>query len=254
METRHYYAVFLCVIISIIVCVIIQNSVGMYNKNDADNYVSASKNMESDDNNDKAGKMNSKVAYLTFDDGPSKNTPKVLDILDKYNIKATFFMIGQQINEENKELVKSMSDEGHKIGIHTYCHDYKSIYVNEKTYVEDFNKTKEIIEKVTGISPTIYRFPGGSCNVYIGCIKDKLISGLSEEGYTYYDWNVSGEDSVGHPTTYSIYNNVVKDVCNFDNPIILLHDSAINDNTVNALEDIIKYILEKGYTFGTLSE
>lgn len=203
-----------------------------------------------DSSNDK-GEV-SKTVYLTFDDGPSRNTGKVLEILREYDINATFFLIASQITPEYEEVVKRITASGNAIGVHTYSHEYGSIYKNTESYIDDFNLARERIEEVTDSKPKIYRFPGGSHNCYLKEDKKDIINRLSKEGYTYYDWNVSGEDSVGKATTESIYENVIKDVADFDEPVILLHDSSINDNTVKVLPQIIEYIKEKGYTFKTL--
>lgn len=197
-------------------------------------------------------KENEKIAYLTFDDGPSKNTKKVLEILDKYEIKATFFIIGSSVTEDYVEQLKSMEKEGHSIGIHTFSHKYNQIYLSKDAYIKDFNKAKEVLCKNLKNNPTIYRFPGGSCNCFIGAEKKSIIEELKNDGYTYYDWNVSGEDSVNHPTVNSIVNNVLKDYKNFTKPIILLHDGPSNANTVSALPTIIENIQKSGYKFETL--
>ena len=194
-----------------------------------------------------------KIAYLTFDDGPSKNTRKILDILDKYNVKATFFVVGSLVNKEYGSLLKSMYDEGHSIGIHTFSHDYNQIYLSKEEYLKDFNKAKESIEKYVGNPIKIYRFPGGSCNCFIGKDKDDIIKELEAKNYNYYDWNVSGEDSLNNPSLDSIIRNVVKDYKNLNRPIILLHDGVKNNNTVYSLSTIIENLKRDGYSFGTLN-
>lgn len=195
-----------------------------------------------------------KVAYLTFDDGPSKNTYKVLEILDKYDIKATFFVIGTNITPEYEKLLKSIEKEGHVIGIHTFTHKYNYIYTSAGNYIEDFNRAYDQLKNILNTPPSIYRFPGGSCNCYVGAFKTDIVRKLKTRGFTYYDWTVSGEDSVGSPTVESIVENVLGDIDRFENPVILLHDSSINKNTVEALEDIILGLKEKGYEFAPLGD
>ena len=145
-----------------------------------------------------------------------------------------------------------MEKEGHSIGIHTFSHKYNQIYLSKDAYIEDFNKAKDILCKNLKNNPKIYRFPGGSCNCYIGAEKKAIVEELKNKGYTYYDWNVSGEDSVNHPTVNSIVNNVLKDYKNFTKPIILLHDGPSNSNTVIALPTIIENIQKSGYKFEVL--
>lgn len=195
---------------------------------------------------------NKRVVYLTFDDGPSKNTYKVLEILDKYDIKATFFVIGANITQEYETLIKDMEQRGHTIGIHTFSHKYNYIYSNVNSYIEDFNKAYCQLERIMETPPAIYRFPGGSCNCYVGGLKKEIVERLKARGFSYFDWTISGEDSVGKPTVEGIIKNVLNDIGDFENPIVLLHDSSINENTVDALESIILGIKERGYEFGVL--
>lgn len=195
-----------------------------------------------------------RVAYLTFDDGPSDNTRKVLDILEKYNIKATFFMIAETITPERYDLVKEMMAEGHVVGIHTYSHNYRQIYASVEAYLNDFYLAYTRMYEVTGQQPTVFRFPGGSSNCFMKGIKKEVIAEMQRRGFTYYDWQVSAEDAVGNPTRRSIMRNVAKDFKRFRKPIILLHDSSINSLMVQSLEDIIKLIKGEGYTFDTVDK
>jgi len=107
-----------------------------------------------------------KIAYLTFDDGPSEQTIIVLDILKEENIHATFFLIGEEITSEREAIVKRMVEEGHTIGLHTYCHDYDVIYRSVDDFLADYEKLYKRLYEVTGLKPSIFRFPGGSTNRY----------------------------------------------------------------------------------------
>lgn len=193
-----------------------------------------------------------KVAYLSFDDGPSKNTEKILQILREKDACATFFLIGSTIDDEGKESIKHIVEQGSKIGIHSYCHEHKAIYSSVKGFLDDFYKVYTQIYEITGQKPNIFRFPWGSYNSYSKPIKKNLISEMERRGFTYYDWNVSAEDSVGHPTQSSIMKNIMKDVKRYNQPVILMHDSRINDLTVQMLPTIIDKLKELGYTFDTL--
>ncbi len=194
-----------------------------------------------------------KVCFLTFDDGPSANTLKVLDVLDEKNIKATFFVIGEEINEANASILKEVVNRGHHIGIHTYVHDYDKIYKSVDSFLKDYDKAFQRIEEVTGIRPYIYRFPGGSYNYYLKRIRKELVAEMERRGFIYYDWNVSGEDSVGSPTAYSIKKNISRDLNRYQCPVILLHDGQTNPLTAKVLGGIIDYIESKGYEFDTLN-
>lgn len=190
-----------------------------------------------------------KVAYLTFDDGPSVITEDVLDILKEEDVKATFFMIGNQINEKTKPIVDRLCSEGHQIGVHTFCHEAGSIYCSAESYYSDLMKAEQIILEYTGTAPLVYRFPWGSANGYIKGFRKEIVCKLSDVGMEYCDWNVSGEDSIGTPSAAQIYKNVRKNYDKFSQPVILLHDSATRKETVRALPDIIKLYKEAGYTF-----
>lgn len=193
-----------------------------------------------------------KTAYLTFDDGPSEITEEILDILKKEDIRATFFLIGKQITEDTEPILKRMAEEGHLIGVHTYSHKSDEIYSSAKAYVEDAQKTADRIEEVTNIKPVFYRFPWGSVNCYLSGICDEIIKQMEKKGYTYFDWNVSAEDSVGKPTKASILKNIRKDYAKYNEPVLLMHDSSINKVTAQALPEIIKELKEQGYTFDTI--
>ena len=197
-----------------------------------------------------------KICYLTFDDGPSENTLQVLDTLDKYKIKAVFFVIGSEVllDEKNQEILKEVSERGHLIALHTYSHDYKKIYASVDAFLDDYEKVFNVIEELTGQRPYIFRFPGGSYNSCVKYIRRDIITEMKRRGFIYYDWNVSGEDSVGHPSKYTILKNIKRDLNRYHLPVVLLHDGQANKITANSLEDIIKYIQEQGYEFGRLDE
>lgn len=194
-----------------------------------------------------------KRAYLTFDDGPSENTEKVLAVLDQYHIKATFFLIADQITPDKEALVKRMVQEGHVIGVHTYSHKSKEIYKNKEACIEDIVKTYKKIEEITGVKPKYYRFPYGSANCYVSGYCNAVIKDLEEMGLTYIDWNVTGEDSVGKPTEYSVMKNL-KTFEKYIEPVILLHDGSSNKLTASILEEIVQKIQAAGYEFGTIEE
>ena len=196
-----------------------------------------------------------KVAYLSFDDARSEFTPVILDTLKNKNVPATFFLVGNEITPEREEIVKRELAEGHRIGVHTFSHKKDELYCNEERFFEDFNMCRDRIQEVTGVAPTLHRFPWGSSNSYVCPIVDDLIQKLKEQNVMSFDWNVSGEDSVGsHVPGAVIYRNVAKDLEKHDQPIILLHDSNTMKNTAAVLGEIIDLITEKGYTFGTLDE
>lgn len=195
-----------------------------------------------------------KTCYLTFDDGPTEeNTEEVLDILKKYDVKATFFVIYRDSASE-KALYKRIVDEGHTIAVHSASHKYNKIYTSVDAYLADFEKLSNHIESITGVKPTIFRFPGGSVNSYNMDIYQELIAEMIRRGYVYYDWNVSsGDTSTSHGDVSTITENVLNG-CKKDSndKIVLLHDGIGHSNTVQALPTIIEGLIEQGYTFSAL--
>ena len=197
-------------------------------------------------------KKEERIAYLTFDDGPSKNTFKVLDILEEQDIKATFFIVGSAIDKNGEICLKRMSNEGHTIGIHTYSHMCNEIYCSVERFLDDFNMVYQQVYEITGERVNIYRFPWGSNNNYSKNIKNALLEEMERRGFTCYDWNVDSKDSVGRPSSYKILSSIKKDLKRQEQPIILMHDSKINSLTIKLLPDIIKMLQELGYEFDTL--
>ena len=178
------------------------------------------------------------VIYLTFDDGPSHNTTQVLDILKANNIKATFFVVNSNI-DGHEALYRRIVEEGHTIGIHTYSHQYKNIYSSVDDYLADFEKMFNKVYEITGVKPDIFRFPGGSINVYNQDIYVELIAEMLRRGFTYYDWNVSSGDAGQTYTAAQIQNAVIQGVGSKDKSIVLMHDSSTKQATVAALQGII---------------
>lgn len=194
-----------------------------------------------------------KIAFLSFDDGPSKVTNQILDTLKENEVKATFFIIAGNVNNEKLEYLTRMAEDGHVIGIHTYSHDHRDIYQSVESYLNDFYKAYQLVYETTGIKTNIFRFPWGSNNNYNKKIRNELTSEMIRRGFRFYDWNVSAEDSTGSPSAKKIRDNVLKDLDRFNNPIILMHDSAINKNTAKVLPEIVEVMKDKGFTFDTLN-
>jgi len=178
------------------------------------------------------------IVYLTFDDGPSANTEIVLDILKANDIKATFFVVNSNI-EAHQHLYKRIVDEGHSLGIHTYSHQYTQIYSSVDAYLADFNNIFQKVYELTGIKPTIFRFPGGSINTYNQNFYTELAAEMLRRGFTYYDWNVSSGDAGITYTSAAIQNAVVTGCLNKQRSIVLMHDSSTKGATAGALQNII---------------
>lgn len=178
-----------------------------------------------------------KTMYLTFDDGPSEeNTTRVLDILKERNIKATFFLVGENV-ERYPEIVRRIAREGHAIGIHCYNHDYKKLYDNAKNYVEDFERARRVVYEVCGVQAQMFRFPGGSINSYNKEVYTKIIEEMTSRGYVYYDWNASLEDAASSVAPEKLLANGVETTKGRKKVILLAHDVIYDTGTI--LEELL---------------
>lgn len=165
-----------------------------------------------------------KTMYLTFDDGPSEeNTIRVLEILKERNIKATFFLVGENVRKY-PEIAQRIVAEGHTIGIHCDSHDYETIYASADSFMEDFEKAHQTVYEVTGVDTKLFRFPGGSINAYNDAVRDEIIEKMTEEGYIFYDWNASLEDAVKETTPEKLVANGVDTTLGRKKVILLAHD------------------------------
>lgn len=184
--------------------------------------------------------------YLTFDDGPSENTAKILDILKERDIKATFFVIGNE-EEEAKELYQRIVDEGHTLGMHSFTHKYDVIYQSLDAYVEDMTRLQSYLEDITGVTTNLIRFPGGSSNHVSNVDMRELIRYVNEHGFTYFDWNVASGDATSQVyTPDELVQNVINDVVKYDTSVVLMHDSSAKSTTVEALIPMIDQLQEMG--------
>lgn len=192
---------------------------------------------------------NRKCVYLTFDDGPSANTMDILEVLDKYDVKATFFVTGYQA-EKHPEWYKEIVNRGHTIGMHSYTHVYNSIYASEDDFIKDVESIYSYIEDTTGVKCKFYRFPGGSSNHVSKLSMHELCELIHSSGYEYFDWNVSSQDAnTPSPDKSAIVSNVLAGVDkNQDEVIVLMHDAAEKNATVEALPEIIEGIQKRENT------
>ena len=196
---------------------------------------------------------NAKFAYLTFDDGPSENvTNQILDILNEYDIKATFFVVGKMV-ETNPEVLKRVYDEGHIIGNHSYSHVYKYLYKNSKTFMEDIEKADRALKDVLGedFETKLLRLPGGS----FGKKKLPMVRAAEKVDYTVYDWNAVNGDAEGKGLKNSYLINRLKQTTkNKKHAIILMHDMNSKQGTVETLKEGIDYLISQGFHFRVLEE
>ena len=176
--------------------------------------------------------------YLTFDDGPSVQTGKVLDILKQYKVKATFFVVGRE-DAKSIALYQRIVDEGHTLAMHSYSHDYAKLYVSLDSFQEDLHRLQNLLFDKTGVWCKYYRFPGGSSNTASKVSMKDLEAYLDREGIAYFDWNVYGGDGISAEV---IVKNVTANVDKYKESVILLHDAADKRATVSALPGIIEYL------------
>lgn len=190
------------------------------------------------------------IAYLTFDDGPSSITNSVLDILKKYNVKATFFVINS--GSYNKTTLQREVNEGHTIGLHAYDHNYAIAYKDDNSYLDGIDKLRAKVKADTGFDSHYIRFPGGSSNTiskrYSKGIMSRITKTAKQRGYKYYDWNVDDDDAGRARTADDCYNNVVSELRPNRSNIVLMHDFGTNKKILEALPRIIEYCQKNGYT------
>lgn len=190
-----------------------------------------------------SGDEDVRKVYLTFDDGPSSNTGRILDILAEYGVKATFFVVGKE-EEEYQALYKRIVEEGHTLAMHSYSHKYDEIYQSVDSYAQDLSKLQEFLYETTGVWCRFCRFPGGSSNTVSTVDMNELINYLDEQDITYFDWNVSsGDASNSYISPDTILRNCMTTLPQYHESIILMHDASNKNTTVQALPELIEQIL-----------
>lgn len=181
--------------------------------------------------------------YLTFDDGPSMYTDDILDILDRYGIRATFFVVGKT-DAHSREMYQRIVEDGHTLGMHSYSHVYRDIYSSVDAFTQDLEKLSDYLYEVTGVSCRFYRFPGGSSNTvsHVGIMD--LIDVLNQRDIVYFDWNVmSGDAGSTKLTVDQLTENVLNHLDEYRTAVVLMHDSGDKPESVEALPVIIERIL-----------
>lgn len=193
-----------------------------------------------------------KTAYLTFDDGPSGNTDIILQTLQEENVKATFFVVGTD-NADNLARMRRIVQEGHTIGMHSYSHSYKKIYASVEAFLKDMYQVFNLIKDTTGVTPTCFRFPGGSINSFNKAVYKDIKAEMIRRGFVPYDWNVSsGDASTTKYTPEQLTGHVLNGIGSKSRIIVLMHDSSSKENTAQAVRQIIIGIREKGFIFAPL--
>lgn len=198
-----------------------------------------------------------KRAFLTFDDGPSINTKSILDILKANNIKATFFVLGSQV-ETFTETTNRIYNEGHYIANHGYSHRYDNIYQSPEQVLYEYNLCNQIVAntiQVPEYNSHLFRFPGGSVGGKYAQIKNQAISILEQNNILYLDWNaLTGDSEKTNPTPEYIMQNLQKTTNNKNSVIVLMHDAQAKQITVDTLQLVIDYLRNEGYEFKSFYE
>lgn len=186
-----------------------------------------------------------KEIYLTFDDGPSsKVTPRILDILEKEDVKATFFVVGDRIGGR-EDILRRIVHDGHTVGVHSQTHDYSQIYASDKALLADVDACAAAIKRVTGNAPTVYRFPFGGTKD-----RKRLARLVEEKGYRVVGWNaVCGDEEIAHANADTLFMQTVKTSKGIRKVVLLCHDSTTHTPTAEALPRIIAHFRKEGYVF-----
>ncbi len=199
-----------------------------------------------------ASQAPARVIYLTFDDGPSVQTGKVLEILARENIKGTFFVVGRS-GAASPDTLRAIVQAGHTVGMHSWSHEYKTIYASVEAFLADMYKVFTLIRDETGVTPTFFRFPGGSTNSYDYGIYQDILAEMLRRGFVPCDWNMSAQDATKTPLPpEQIVANVLS-AGNVARGVVLMHDSKPRSTTVEALPDLIAALRERGYSFAALT-
>ena len=194
-----------------------------------------------------------KTIYLTFDDGPGKYTERLLKTLERNNVHVTFFVTGAFPVYE--DMIKKEYEAGHSIGIHTFSHDFDSIYKDADAFWKDIGKMQEVVVRQTGHPTNLMRFAGGSSNT-VGVwqtpgIMELLVKQAPGKGFQYFDWNVSSGDGAAEGDSAMVISRITSQIQNYDQSVVLCHDTK--EYTVIAMEYLIPWLLDNGYTISPLS-
>ncbi len=196
-----------------------------------------------------------KVVYLSFDDGPSENTKKIMDIMDRYGVKGSFFVTGN--GQPYNHYIKEAFDHGHTIGLHTFTHRYQEVYSSDQAYFADLKRIDDMVYGLIGQHSYMVRLPGGSSNTvsrrYSPGIMTRITKEMQRRGYQYIDWNCDfGDASANRVPAAAIIKQATS--CHANKIVMLAHDTAVKTTTVDALPKVIEYYKAQGYAFAPMDK
>ena len=192
------------------------------------------------------------IIYLTFDDGPSERTDEILAVLARENIKATFFVVGQT-NEANLQRMRDIADQGHTLAMHSYSHNYTKIYASVEAFLDDMYQIFNQIRDAAGVTPTFFRFPGGSVNSYDYGICEDIMAEMLRRGFIPCDWNMSAQDATAKPLPAGEIVANVLSTSSCSRGVVLMHDSTARTTTAEALPELIRQLKASGFQFEKLT-
>ena len=202
-------------------------------------------------------KSDKKRAFLTFDDGPSSVTNTILDTLKQQNVKATFFVLGSQV-EKMPDVVKRIYDEGHYIANHGYSHVYENIYSSPQAVLDEYNMCNESVKKAINVpeyNSHLFRFPGGLVGGEYADIKNQANELLKQNNIMHVDWNaLNGDAETNNLSIEFELARLQETTQNKNSIVILMHDAPAKKVTAEALPQIIEYLRNQGYEFKNFYE
>jgi peptidoglycan/xylan/chitin deacetylase (PgdA/CDA1 family) len=200
-------------------------------------YTNVVRGIDTEDN--MATEGDTHYVYLTFDSTPGSNTEQILDVLDTYQLKATFFVAGD-ISEDYYDTVRRIVDDGHSLGMRSFADQYSTIYASTDAFESDFFEISDFLYELTGVRCNLYRFPGGSSNEISNVDMAEFVHILNANEISYFDWNVSAGDAASDYSVEDVVNNVVEGVSQYKTSVVLLHDASDKSTTVEALASLIE--------------
>lgn len=193
-----------------------------------------------------------KTIYLTFDDGPTAHTAELLSVLARQQVPATFFVTGTT-DAASLQQMREIVEQGHAIGLHSYSHRYRAIYSSVESFLEDQYQLFTLIRDTTGVTPSVFRMPGGSINAYDYGIYQDILAEMMRRGFVPFDWNISSGDSAGGSPAQTIVSRVTAAATDLERGVVLFHDSSAKNSTAAALSPIIDQLRAQGFSFASLS-